>query len=51
MQGVPYAGNSPRVRIWACPWTDPSGNFWPFGGWPCSMYSIERLNDLWEYLP
>lgn len=49
-QGVPSASNSPGARIWACSFTDSSGNFWLFGGLGFSSTSTQTdFNDLWEY--
>jgi N-acetylneuraminic acid mutarotase len=44
------AGNSPGARDSAVSWTDPSGNFWLFGGYGYSQLgNAGNLNDLWEY--
>jgi hypothetical protein len=50
-QGVPNANNSPGARVWACSWTDISGNFWLFGGygWATASNAPGLLNDFWEY--
>jgi N-acetylneuraminic acid mutarotase len=50
--GVPAAGNIPQGRSNATGWTDPSGNFWLFGGqgFATSHYDI-YFNDLWEFNP
>jgi hypothetical protein len=42
--GTPAGGNIPAERRFAASWTDPSGNFWLFGG-----YGPGSLNDLWRY--
>jgi len=48
--GIPAAGNIPGARIWASSWTDPSGNFWLFGGTGIdSAGGLGTLNDLWKY--
>jgi N-acetylneuraminic acid mutarotase len=44
--GTPAAGNIPGGRYSSATWTDPSGNFWLFGGY---VYNVGELNDLWEY--
>jgi hypothetical protein len=47
---VPAPNNDPGARSGAVGWTDPSGNFWLFGGYgygPNPSYGL--LNDLWEY--
>jgi hypothetical protein len=46
MLGTPAAGNVPSARYEASAWTDPSGNFWLFGGE--GTYN-HLLNDLWQY--
>ncbi len=48
--GVPSSSNFPGARVWACNWTDSSGNFWLFGGvgWG-SPADQGKLNDLWKY--
>ncbi len=49
-KGAPSANNSPGARMWACSWTDPSGNFWLFGGYGfASTSTMGDFNDLWEY--
>lgn len=49
-QGAFSAGNSPGARIWACSWTDTSGNLWLFGGYGFATTStMGDFNDLWEY--
>jgi len=46
------AGNFPGSRFYAVSWTDPSGNFWLFGGeGNDSTDSVGGLNDLWRYNP
>ena len=48
--GVPSADNSPGARVWACSFTDPSGNFWLFGGLGSgSTFQEGSFDDLWEY--
>ncbi len=49
-KGVPSAGNVPGARLWACSFTDLSGNFWLFGGlgWASGTAQTD-FNDLWEY--
>jgi len=46
-QGIASPGNNPGARGEGVSWTDPSGNFWIFGG----TYSGagNNLNDLWKY--
>lgn len=49
-QGVPAEGNVPGARQTAQSWTDPSGNFWLFGGNGIdSSGNTGLLNDLWKY--
>lgn len=48
-QGVASADNSPGARLWACSWTDRSGNFWLFGGLGFASTQQSNFNDLWEY--
>jgi len=49
-QGSAAAGNIPGSREQAFAWTDPSGNFWLFGGNGYdSAGTYGFLNDLWEY--
>jgi galactose oxidase-like protein len=46
------ASNVPGARYNSVSWTDPSGNFWLFGGFGLATTATAgRLNDLWEYLP
>jgi hypothetical protein len=45
--GVPAAGNNPGARAEGTSWTDPSGNFWLFGG--SNKDFVSNLNDLWRY--
>jgi N-acetylneuraminic acid mutarotase len=48
--GTPAAANIPGDRQNAAAWTDPSGNFWLFGGnGSDSLNNWGYLNDLWEY--
>jgi N-acetylneuraminic acid mutarotase len=50
--GVPAASNVPGGRYAASSWTDPSGNFWLFGGAGSDVNgNYGRLNDLWEFDP
>ncbi len=46
-QGVAYPGNVPPARSGAVGWTNPSGNFWLFGG----SFLGANFNDLWQYQP
>jgi hypothetical protein len=49
-EGTPAAGNVPGARNGAVSWTDPSGDFWLFGG--AGLDSADNdgwLNDLWKY--
>src|ERR1700722_5061615 len=45
--GVAAPGNVPGARTGAVSWTDPTGNFWLFGG----SNSAGAFNDLWRYSP
>ena len=45
--GMPALGNVPGARNGAVSWTDPTGNFWLFGG--NISVGNELLNDLWKY--
>ncbi|WP_297482496.1 kelch repeat-containing protein [Ferrovum sp.] len=38
----------PGARMSSALWTDPSGNFWMFGG---ETVNTSDINDLWEYNP
>ncbi|WP_434783059.1 kelch repeat-containing protein [Ferrovum myxofaciens] len=38
----------PEARMSSVTWTDPSGNFWMFGG---ETAGINDINDLWKYTP
>jgi len=51
MLGVPAATNVPGARFGAVTWTDPSGNFWLFGGFRYDVNGSNggALNDLWKY--
>lgn len=50
--GLASASNIPGARQYAMSWTDPSGNFWLFGGMGYdSTGASDILNDLWEYQP
>ena len=47
--GLADASNIPGARQYAMGWTDPSGNFWLFGGEGYdSVGANDFLNDLWE---
>lgn len=49
-QGTPAPGNVPGARYGAACWTDPSGNFWLFGGLGIDSTGTRGdLNDLWRY--
>jgi N-acetylneuraminic acid mutarotase len=49
-QGTAAAGNTPGGRGDPMSWTDPSGNFWLFGGFGYdSTPNQVDLNDLWEF--
>ncbi len=52
-QGTAAVGNVPGARSWAVSGTDPSGNFWFFGGngQDSTEDGAGYLNDLWEYSP
>ncbi len=47
-QGSAASGNIPGGRENAVSWTDPSGNFWLFGG---VGNNAAIFNDLWEFSP
>ncbi len=50
--GAAAPTNIPGARQYAMSWTDPSGNFWLFGGMGYdSTGASDILNDLWEYQP
>jgi N-acetylneuraminic acid mutarotase len=49
-QGTAAAGNTPGGRSDTMSWTDPSGNFWLFGGIGFDSTTNQvNLNDLWEF--
>ena len=49
-QGTASPANIPGGRTGAISWTDPSGNFWLFGGLGYdSTGNYGYLNDLWEF--
>ncbi len=48
-KGTAAANNAPGARRQPIAWTDPSGNFWLFGG--NSTGNVALLNDLWEFSP
>ncbi|MBW8049649.1 MAG: hypothetical protein FVQ77_04790 [Cytophagales bacterium] len=45
-KGVSSPSNKPGARYGPSAWTDPSGNFWLFGG---VINGPDPLNDLWKY--
>lgn len=47
-RGVPASNNTPQAAEGAMSWTDPSGNFWLFGG---ERYGPTFLSDFWVYTP
>jgi hypothetical protein len=52
--GTAASGNTPGARSDLFSWTDPSGNFWLFGGFGYDstnnpMTNLGDLSDLWEY--
>jgi N-acetylneuraminic acid mutarotase len=48
--GTAAPGNTPGARSNLFSWTDPSGNFWLFGGFGSDSAAVQvELNDLWEY--
>lgn len=51
--GVAAATNVPAARFATTSWTDPSGNFWLFGGegFDVSSQTDRRFNDFWELSP
>jgi len=53
-QGTAASGNTPGARSDLFSWTDPSGNFWLFGGFGYDSTvnpatNLGDLSDLWEY--
>jgi Kelch motif len=53
-EGQASSGNMPGSRQHGQAWSDPSGNFWLFGGFGWGSVSdqgIDAINDLWEYKP
>ena len=51
-QNAASANNLPGARYSASSWTDPSGNFWLFGGAGYDANGVAgSLNDLWQYSP
>ncbi len=51
-QGVAAMSNEPGAREFTMTWTDPSGNFWLFGGDGfAANNTFGRLGDLWKYDP
>jgi hypothetical protein len=55
-EGTAAASNTPGARAEATSWTDPSGNFWLFGGNGNDAAGVSNLviggdyrNDLWKY--
>ena len=55
-EGTAAASNTPGARAEATSWTDPSGNFWLFGGNGNDASGVSNLvvggdyrNDLWKY--
>ncbi len=52
-QGTPAPANVPGGRSDLFSWTDPSGNFWLFGGFGYDSTTpatgLGNLNDLWKY--
>jgi hypothetical protein len=49
-QGTAAPNNIPGGRYHAVSWTDPSGNFWLFGGDALDANgTLSYLNDLWKY--
>ncbi|MES2680550.1 MAG: kelch repeat-containing protein [Bacteroidota bacterium] len=49
VQGTPAAANNPGPRVFSMSWTDPSGNFWLFGG--AINGAQNKYADLWKYNP
>jgi len=54
MMGAAASGNTPGGRSDLFSWTDPSGNFWLFGGFGYDSTNnpatnLGDLSDLWEY--
>jgi len=51
-EGTTAASNVPGARYSALAWTDPTGNFWLFGGQGFDINDTGGvLNDLWKYVP
>ena len=48
-KGFASAYNAPGAREKSVAWTDPSGNFWLFGGSGRAAAGTGSLNDLWVY--
>ena len=49
-KGKSSSTNFPGARLYAVSWTDPSGNFWLFGGRGVDATGTAGLlNDLWKY--
>jgi hypothetical protein len=49
-QGTAAASNVPGARWGAASWTDPSGNFWLFGGSGADgVGNVGNLSDLWKF--
>jgi N-acetylneuraminic acid mutarotase len=49
-KGIAAPHNVPGARVDAASWTDPSGNFWLFGGEGYdSTGTLGLLNDLWKF--
>lgn len=49
-QGIASGSNIPGARYGAAYWTDPSGNFWMFGGNGVDGSGVSGyLNDLWKF--
>jgi N-acetylneuraminic acid mutarotase len=50
--GVSSPNNDPGSRLLSSTWTDPSGNFWMFGGMAMdASFNFGEMNDLWKYNP
>jgi N-acetylneuraminic acid mutarotase len=50
--GAPSASGVPGARAQAAAWTDPSANFWLFGGYATETDVGEGdRNDLWKFTP
>ncbi len=49
--GIPSVENSPGARQSAATWTDPSGNYWLYGGYCNTEFRTGLLSDMWKFSP